>query len=77
MGLIFFYITFFGIPLARKKSSNTVILSAILIVLLIVFAYPATRHGFWQVMSSVVPHIGLIFLALVFRRVSDMELLKA
>jgi uncharacterized membrane protein YkvI len=77
MGLIFFYTTFFGIHLARKKSNNAVILSATLIVLLIVFAYPATRFGFWQVMSSVVPHFGLIFLALVFRKVSDMELVKA
>jgi hypothetical protein len=76
MGLIFFYTTFFGVPLARKKSNNAVILSAILILLLIVFAYPATRFGIWQVMSSVVPHIGLIFLAMVFRRVSDMEPVK-
>jgi uncharacterized membrane protein YkvI len=76
MGLIFFYTTFFGVPLARKKINNAVILSAILILLLIVFAYPATRFGFWQVMSSVVPHIGLIFLALVFRRVSDLALMK-
>jgi hypothetical protein len=71
MGLIFFYTAFFGLPHARRKSSNAVMLSAILLLLLIVFAYPATHFGIWQVMSSVVPHTGLIFLAVVFRGLSD------
>jgi uncharacterized membrane protein YkvI len=76
MGLIFFYAAFFGIPPARRKSSNAVILSAILVLLLIVFAYPAMRFGIWQVLSSVVPHTGLIFLAFVFRQLSDTIILN-
>ena len=76
MGLIFFYATFFGIPPARKKTSNMVILIVILLLLLTVFAYPATRHGNLEVMSSVVPHIGLVFLAVVFRSLSDSNSLK-
>ena len=77
IGLIFFYTTFFGIPIARKKTNNAVILSAILVLMPIVFAVPATHFGIWQVMSSVVPHIGLICLAIVFRGFSDPALLKA
>jgi hypothetical protein len=71
MGLIFFYTTFFGIPLARRKTLNVVILSGLLLFLLLVFAYPAIRHGSLQVMSSLVPHLGIIFLAIVFRRLSE------
>jgi hypothetical protein len=77
MGLIFFYTAFFGIPPARRKSSNAFILSAVLLLLLIVFAYPATHFGIWQVMSSVVPHTGLIFLGFVFRGLSDPVSQKA
>jgi two-component system LytT family sensor kinase len=71
MGLIFFYTTFLAIPWARRKTRNRIILGAILFILLLFFAYPATRFGFWQVMSSVVPHVIVIFLALVFRKYSD------
>jgi hypothetical protein len=77
MGLIFFYTTFFGIPVALKRNSNAVILSAILILLLIAFAWPATHFGTWQVMSSVVPHLGIIFLAIIFRGLSNSLILKA
>ena len=76
MGLIFFYTTFFGIPLARKRTNNLVIMIVILFLFLVVFAYPATKHGSLEVMSSVVPHIGLVFLAVVFRRLSDSLTLK-
>jgi two-component system LytT family sensor kinase len=71
MGLIFFYTTFLSIPWARKKKRNRVILAGILLFLLLFFAYPATHFGFWQVMSSIIPHIIVIFLALVFRKFSD------
>jgi hypothetical protein len=71
MGLIFFYTTFFTIQWARKKKKNMVILATILLSLVIVFAFPATNHGFWKMMSSIVPHLMLIFLALLFRRFSD------
>ena len=71
MGLIFFYTTFFGIPLARKKRVYQLLLSALLLVLLVFFATPAMRFGFWQVMSSIVPHVIIIFLAAIFRRFSD------
>lgn len=77
MGLIFFYTAFFGIPPARRKSNYAVILAFILVLLLIVFAYPATRFGIWQVLSSVVPHSGLIFLAIVFRQLSGTRILNA
>jgi len=71
MGLIFFYATFLGIPYTRGKNKGRLILAAVLLILLLFFAYPATRFGFWQVMSSIVPHILIIFLALVFRKFSD------
>lgn len=71
MGLILFYITFFGIPLARKKKLNLVILIILLLSILMFFAWPATRHGKWEVLSSVVPHIIIIFLSILFRRFSD------
>jgi two-component system, LytTR family, sensor kinase len=71
MALILFYTTFLGIPPARKKKRNLIILTAVLIFILAFFAYPATRHGMWQVLSSVIPHIIVIFLAVVFRRFSD------
>jgi LytS/YehU family sensor histidine kinase len=71
MGLIFFYVTFFGYPWAKKKKKNGIILSAILAFLLIFFALPATRVGLWEVMSSVIPHIIVILIAFVFRKFSD------
>jgi hypothetical protein len=67
MGLVFFYTTFFGIPWVQKKQSNLLILSAVLLALLLVFAYPATHFGLLQVLSSIIPHILLVFLAVVFR----------
>ena len=71
MGLIFFYTTFFGISWARKKNINQVILTAILLFLLLFFAFPAIKFGLWQVMSSVFPHLIVIFLAFIFRYFSD------
>jgi hypothetical protein len=71
MGLIFFYTTFFGISWARKKNINQVILTAILLFLLLFFAFPAMKFGLWQVMSSVLPHLIVIFLAFIFRYFSD------
>ena len=67
MGLIFFYSTFFSIAWARKKQSNMLILCSILLALLLVFAIPATHFGILQVLSSLLPHILLIFLAVLFR----------
>jgi hypothetical protein len=77
MGLIFFYTTFFGISFARKNAVNGVILAAILLVLLVVFAYPAISHGVLQVLSSIVPHLMIIFLAIVFRKFSESTVNKA
>lgn len=71
MGLIFFYTTFFGIPWAKKKKINLLIISVILISLLLIFAYPATRVGVWEVVSSILPHSFIIFLAGIFRAFSD------
>jgi hypothetical protein len=77
MGLIFFYTTFFGIPLARRNQRNLVILAVILLCLLTVFAFPAISHGVLQVLSSVIPHLILILLAIVFRGYSDNKAAKA
>jgi len=77
MGLIFFYTTFFGITLARKSTLYHVILAAFLLLLLVVFAYPAISHGSLQVMSSIVPHLMIIFLAIVFRKFSESSVTKA
>jgi len=71
MGLIFFYTTFFCLPWAQKNTTNLVILGAILLVLLVFFAFPAMKFGLWQVMSSIIPHILVIFLAFIFRIFSD------
>jgi sensor histidine kinase YesM len=71
MGLIFFYTTFFGISLAKKKKAGWIILSAILLLFLVFFAIPAMSVGILPVMSSVIPHLILIFLAVIFRRFSD------
>jgi purine-cytosine permease-like protein len=71
MGLIFFYVTFFGIPWTEKKKANLVALVLILLFLLLFFAFPAMKFGFLQVMSSVIPHIIIIFLAFIFRKFSD------
>lgn len=71
MGLIFFYITFLGIPWAKKKKTRVFILSGVLLALLMLFAYPASRIGPWEVMSSVLPHCIVIFLAVIFRKFSD------
>ncbi|MCU0362839.1 MAG: histidine kinase [Bacteroidales bacterium] len=71
MGLIFFYITFFGYRPALKSSRNMLILVTVLVLLLIFFALPAFSHGMLQVLSSLIPHLIVIFLAIVFRKLSD------
>lgn len=73
MGMIFFYLTFFTLPWARKNPVNSFIIGAILLLLLLLFAFPAIKIGVWQVVSSVVPHLFMIFLAFVFRCLSDSE----
>ena len=71
MGLIFFYTTFLGIPWSRKKRANLAILIVVLLVLLAFFAFPAMNIGFWETMSSLIPHVIVIFLAIIFRKFSD------
>lgn len=71
MGLIFFYTTFLGIPWSRKKRTNLAILIVVLLVLLAFFAFPAMNIGFWETMSSLIPHVIVIFLAIIFRKFSD------
>lgn len=71
MSLILFYTTFLGISLARRNKKSLIILAAIILALLAFFAFPATRHGLWETLSSLIPHIIVIFLAIVFRRFSD------
>lgn len=44
-----------------------IILSVVLLALLILFAFPATHFGMLQVLSSILPHILLVFLAIIFR----------
>jgi len=76
MGLIFFYTTFFCLPWARKNSTNLIILAAILLALVLFFAFPAMKFGIWQIMSSIIPHVLVIFLAYIFRIFSDSIKLK-
>jgi sensor histidine kinase YesM len=71
MSLILFYTTFLGISLAGRNKKSLIILAAIILSLLAFFAIPATRHGLWETLSSLIPHIIVIFLAVVFRRFSD------
>jgi two-component system, LytTR family, sensor kinase len=71
MALVIFYTTFLGIPSARKSKKNLIILTVILLFQVVFFAYPASRHGLLEILSSVIPHIIVIFLAIVFRRFSD------
>jgi two-component system, LytTR family, sensor kinase len=73
MGLLFFYITFFGIRWAGKRKGRFAILAITLICLLVFFAYPALSHGIIPVVSSLIPHIVLVFLALIFRKYSDAQ----
>jgi uncharacterized membrane protein len=68
IGLIFFYTTWFALPWAGRTAANQTILIILLLFLLIVFAFPAMEIGILQVLSSVLPHIALIFLAIVFRK---------
>jgi hypothetical protein len=77
MGMIFFYTTFLCISWALKNKANTIILVAILLILLIFFALPAIHFGFWQVMSSIIPHTFIIFFAIIFRKFSDFVRLRA
>ena len=70
-GSSFFTPHFWASLIPAAGIRRRLILAALLLLLLLVFAYPATRFGFWQVMSSIIPHILVIFLALVFRRFSD------
>lgn len=71
MGLIFFYTTFIGIAQVRRKRINIFVLAGILLFLLLLFAYPAFSHGTLEVMSSIIPHLMIIFLAIIFRGFSD------
>ncbi len=77
MGLIFFYITFFGLAWSRKKVSNFFLFAFTLLVLLLFFAMPAMRIGVWEVMSSILPHVIVIFLAVIFRKFSDAVRLES
>ncbi len=67
MGVIFFYTTYFCIPWAKKKQTNALILTIILLFLLMFFAYPAMKIGVLQVMSSIIPHLLLIFVAILLK----------
>lgn len=73
MGLLFFYITFFGIKWAGARPARIIALVVTLFILLVIFAIPALKIGIVAVMSSVIPHVALVFLALVFRKFSDVQ----
>jgi hypothetical protein len=72
MGLIFFYTTFLSVPWAKKGKGNLAALSAVLLALLLVFAWPAMQIGSAHVLSSVAPHLQLILLAVIFRNSSPV-----
>jgi len=67
MGAIFFYTTYLCIPWAKKKQTNALILTIILLFLLMFFAFPAMKIGVLQVMSSIIPHLLLIFVAILLK----------
>ena len=71
MGMIFFYLTFFGLVWTKNKPFKLLVLLMGLVALLLLFAYPATRVGRWEVVSSILPHTIVIFLAGIFRKFSD------
>lgn len=71
MALLLFYTTFLGITFARRNKKKLIILVAILLFQLAFFALPASRQGIWEVLSSLIPHIIVIFLAIIFKRFSD------
>lgn len=73
MGLLFFYLTFFGITWAGKKKTRLIFLALTLLILLTFFAYPSIRFGVISLLSSLIPHILLIFLALIFRKYGDVQ----
>lgn len=68
IGLIFFYTTYLALPWAEKTSTNQTVLVILLLALLIIFAIPAMKIGILQVLSSIIPHIVLILLAIIFRK---------
>jgi hypothetical protein len=67
IGAIFFYSTYIGLTWAARKSANSLVLVCVLFLLLVIFAVPAFKFGIWQILSSMVPHIVLILIALLFR----------
>jgi two-component system, LytTR family, sensor kinase len=77
MGLIFFYLTFFGIKWAGRRLIRIGILAVILLSLLLVFTIPAMKIGFIEVLSTAVPYLILIFLAAIFRSYSDSQRLES
>jgi two-component system, LytTR family, sensor kinase len=77
MGLIFFYITFYGIRWAGRSKPRISILVSILLILLLVFTIPAMKIGIVEVLSSIVPYLILIFLGGIFRSYSDSQKLEA
>ena len=74
MGLIFFYTTFLCLPWASRNTKNTSILSLILLSLIVIFAMPAIKIGIIQTLDSIVPHLNLIFLAVVFYSFSQKQI---
>ncbi len=77
MGLILFYTAFFGLKWSTGKKSRQVAVAGFLLFLVLFFAAPAImRYGFWELMSSIIPHIIIIFLALIFRKFSDSIVLE-
>ena len=67
MGLIIFYTTFLAGPWAKRSKGKLAVLSSILLILLLVFAWPAMNIGSTEVLNSVAPHLQLILLAVIFR----------
>jgi hypothetical protein len=73
LGAIMFYTTFFILPWAERKASNSFITGLFLAILLIIFAVPAFRIGILQVLSSIVPHLSLIMFAILFRKLFNSK----
>lgn len=65
---ICFYVAYFCLPWALKSKGNQTILGVVLFALITLFAIPAINIGIWQVLSSVVPHLAFVLLAIGFRK---------
>ncbi len=72
MSMLLFYITFFTLDRLTGRKPAALTITGILAAFVIVFALPALSHGFWQIMSSVIPHLFMIFMAVIMKKFASL-----